>query len=452
LLTAHVAEALVLAINALAGGPVTGRPLDFAITTGDNADNTQWNELRWQIDLLDGGRVIRPDSGDYTRWEGVGGSDDQDTHYWHPDGTPLFGTVDQARGTYGFPTVPGLLTQCRAPFSSTGIGVPWYSVFGNHDGLVQGNAPSLGLLGAIATGNLKVTGLPVGVDVSALLAAVAQGDPLALQTLLTLGPAKWVTADANRRLLTHRQTIAEHFVSTGTPLGHGYTQNNLDTDTAYYSFDRGGVHCISLDTCDQTGYSDGSIDRTQFNWLKAELLANSSRYLDTTGQWATGGGPDKLIVLFSHHTVATMTNPIGVDRVLGPEVLALLLQFPNVVLWVNGHTHRNSVTPHPRAATAAVGGGLWEMNTASHVDWPQQARIVELVDNGDGTLSIFGTIIDHAAPAGWQGSLSPVNHLAALSRELGMNDWQRPAAAGATDGRRGTPFDRNVELLVRKPF
>ena len=166
-----------------------------------------------------------------------------------------------------------------------------------------------------------------------------------------------------------------------------------------------------------------------------------------------GTGADKLCVLFSHHTVATMTNPIGIDRVLGAEVEALLLQFPNVVLWVNGHTHRNTVTPHARPAGAAVGGGFWEVNTASHIDWPHQARIVELVDNGDGTLSMFGTIVDHAAPADWSAlrSATPLE-LAALSRELGVNDPQRPAETATTDGKRGTLLDRNVELLVRKPF
>jgi hypothetical protein len=46
--------------------------------------------------------------------------------------------------------------------------------------------------------------------------------------------------------------------------------------------------------------------------------------------------------------------------------------------------------------------------------------------------------------------------LAALSRELAVNDWQErvaaPGAPGTPDGRRGRVEDRNVELLVRAPF
>jgi hypothetical protein len=142
------------------------------------------------------------------------------------------------------------------------------------------------------------------------------------------------------------------------------------------------------------------LDRpAQLARLTNELKANSSRYLDASGNWVTGTGQDKLIAIFSHHTVATMTNVIGVNRVLGQAVATLLLQFPNVLVWVNGHTHRNTVTPHSRPSGVAVGGGSWEVNTAAHIDWPQQARVVEIVSNGDGTLSIFGTIIDHAARA-----------------------------------------------------
>ncbi|MFN2561362.1 MAG: TIGR03767 family metallophosphoesterase [Jatrophihabitans sp.] len=453
MLTVQVAEAMVQQINAMAGGaPVTGRPLDFSVCTGDNVDNKQYNELRWHIDVLDGGKTVRPDSGSTARWEGVGDRYDFDTSYWHPDGKPLLSSVDNYKAKYGYPTVPGLLDNCRKPFTATGLQTPWYTVFGNHDGLVQGTVPSLGIIGAVATGALKVTGLPLGLDVSALLTRLAAGDAAALATLLTVGPAKLVTPDGNRRMIDRQQIVAEHFTTTGSPVGHGYTSQNVAAGTAYYAFDKGPVHFISLDTCTPEGYDEGSIDTAQMAWLTAQLEANSSKHLDASGNWVSSPGTDKLIVLFSHHTIATMNNPFGIGRVLGPAVQALLLQYPNVIAWVNGHTHRNQVLPHARAAGTAAPGGFWEINTAAHVDWPSQSRVVEIVDNGNHTLSVFGTIFDHAAPTNWSPNPNGPIQLAALARELAVNDPQRDPETAASDGRRGTITDRNVELLLPKPF
>ena len=154
------------------------------------------------------------------------------------------------------------------------------------------------------------------------------------------------------------------------------------------------------------------------------------------------------VLVFSHHTIATMTNPlVGPDdqaqRVLGPAVRDLLLANHQVVAWVNGHTHRNSVVAYPRDG----GGGFWEVNTASHVDWPAQARLLELVDNHDGTLSLFGTVIDAAAPLAYGGKLAGSTALASLARELAANDPQE-----RSDARRGLVEDRNVELIIRAPF
>ena len=87
------------------------------------------------------------------------------------------------------------------------------------------------------------------------------------------------------------------------------------------------------------------------------------------------------------------------------------------------------------------------MTTASHVDWPQQARVIELVDNHDGTLSLFGTMIEHAASARVDHDAADVAGLAGVARELGMND------AGAGPERKvGSPADRNVELVLPAPF
>jgi hypothetical protein len=128
--------------------------------------------------------------------------------------------------------------------------------------------------------------------------------------------------------------------------------------------------------------------------------------------------------------------------VLGDEVLALLLDHPCVVAWVNGHSHQNRVWARPRDG----GGGLWEINTAAHIDWPCQSRIIEIADNRDGTLSVFTTVVDHAGTRRWGGRTDTPQRLASLARELSANDWHHPG-----DGPRGDRKDRNVELVVKDP-
>src|SRR6266568_7370317 len=154
LLSAQVGDAMVSRLRQVQRGPSTGHPLQFAIVTGDNTDNCQFNELRWYIDLLDG-QTVRPDSGDLTRYEGVMDDVAPDPYYWHPES----GFVAPS-SVFGFPAVPGLLDAARAPFQATGVGVPWYAAYGNHDGLVQGSVPRTPLLQQLATGPLKLTGLP----------------------------------------------------------------------------------------------------------------------------------------------------------------------------------------------------------------------------------------------------------------------------------------------------
>jgi hypothetical protein len=154
------------------------------------------------------------------------------------------------------------------------------------------------------------------------------------------------------------------------------------------------------------------------------------------------------VVLFSHHNLLSMDNPFPDPfrpeerRVQAAELRAVVQRYPNVVVWLNGHSHVNRVIPQ---------GTFWEISTAAHVDWPQQARLVELVDNADGTLSVFGTIIDHAAPVQAPDDVPDdgpgrVLGLASISREVSWNEPQRKVHA------LGEAHDFNVELLLAAPF
>jgi len=476
-LSTHIVESMARAIRNVGTGPMTGLPFAFAIATGDMVDNVQYNEVRWYLDLLDGGHTVQADSGQLGLEQSVSKTFAYDSlapnavfHervYWSPDGlTDNVGRIDQYRLNHGFPIVPGLLSAARRPFASTGLGMPWYAAMGNHDGEIQGNYPvhPSTVIGLVLP---DISGHAASADKAYHSDADLPHDPspFEVRDFVNHLRTRPVIPDANRRFLTHTEFAKEHWNTTGLPRGHGfsaaggtyYTIPASDTDLIQY---------ITIDTVNYDGGSNGRVPIDQYRWLEAQLKANSAKYIAVDNTIVTQPGvKDRLIVIFAHHTLDSTDNSatdiIDVgdpDFMYGPALEGLFLRFPNVVLMVVGHTHRNIIIPHARGALTKLNnhvvgiGGFWEVSTASHIDWPAQSRLIEIAA-GDGVLSIFTTMVDVDSPVDFAGDLSSPTALASLARELAFNDPTELVKHNIPDtDRRGDPDDRNTQLLVAAPF
>jgi metallophosphoesterase (TIGR03767 family) len=248
---------LVNRVNGLNGGPFTGRPLDFMMTTGDNTDNHEQVELTWFLDLLNGGSIT-PNTGDPDRYEGV--QDSGSTKYWNP-ATVLRDDYSEK----GFPHLPGLLDTAIAEFYSPGLNVPWYCTFGNHDNTPVGTLPAnIPGIEYFCTGEHKV----IGKDESSSRALAAAMDKSGATIPVTelfggSGTIRRVTPDDRRTPFSTAEFVQAHLDPANTghgPHGHGFTQDNADGREVYYTFRIApGITGISLDTTTLAGFGDGSI-------------------------------------------------------------------------------------------------------------------------------------------------------------------------------------------------
>jgi metallophosphoesterase (TIGR03767 family) len=463
--------------------PITGAgsshaTMDFVVTTGDSADNQQLNETKWVVRELEGG-TLNPNSGssnplDYATCPiGTGGTAEAAKYTGVQDyddylDSPAFYDPDKPFGPWAtWPKWTGLMDRAQKPFAAAGLKVPSYVVLGNHDALVQGNQGANVAFELVATGCIKAMA-----PMPSLSDPFAQLSPGYLQQLLVTNPQQTVLVppDPQRQFVSKQQYRQLHFTGAQAD-GHGFgyvspaelaASNN---SAAYYSWSpKPGFRFIGLDTTSGAGIvghsADGNIDAPQFAWLTQQLDAAALA--------------NEIVVVYGHHPIRSLTaslpdeialpcllpGPFGHDLnagcdvdprssspiTLGADLQALLNAHPNVIAYVAGHTHENKVTPFP----GPNGSGFWGIETASEADWPQQSRLIEVMDNKDGTLSIFGTGMNTAAPS---STPAPGNaagfsetQLASISRELAYNDPQNGGGTGE-----GGPLDNNVELLIKDP-
>jgi 3',5'-cyclic AMP phosphodiesterase CpdA len=390
-----------LTVQVLAGAVAAVRALrpDVVVQGGDLIDNVQSNELVHALAVLGGG-VVHPGSGP-DGYYGVQLASDPDPFYYRPN-------IDA-------PRYPGLLTEAVRAFACRGLDAPCLPVLGDHDALVAGELVPTPLTRSLAVGGRALWDLPAGLKLPPgfRVQPGASGgeaspdgppDPVLVGELLSralAGPTVPVPPDAARKELTFAEVIAGlRGASSRLATGPGA---RLD-----YSVDIGAhLRLLVLDLARRDGGSGGLVAAGQPQWLAAQLSAAGQRWL----------------IVVSHQPLA--------DSLDGGQILDLLDRTPSVIATLAGHTHRNRITPRPSTA-----GGYWQIETASLIDYPQQARALRLLATTGGGVALQTWMLDHVFPSS----------LGTISRELSYLDAQGGRPQDFAGGR----LDRNV-VLYRRP-
>lgn len=197
--------------------------------------------------------------------------------------------------------------------------------------------------------------------------------------------------------------MGEFFNSSSSPNGHGFTPANLDDDFACYSFEPKAGQPIKVISLDDTGkamddpprghYASASLDQERYDWLVSEL--------------DKGQAEGKLMIVATHIPIGLRKADGSLGATFSPAseitdsaLIAKLHSYPNLILWISGHAHRNVITaqlsPDPKRPEL----GFWEVETASLRDFPQQFRRFDIVRNSDNTISIITTCESAAVAPG----------------------------------------------------
>ena len=383
LYTTHVLDAAVQTINALH----KLNPFDLGISLGDTCNSTQLNELRWYIDVLDG-KVITPSSGAHL------GVD----------------TIDYQK-----------------PYKAAGLDqtIPWYQALGNHDHFWIGSIPvdyslrndlrqSYITDEVFATADVLVNPADITNRVyymGVLDGSTPYGDIKYAGPVTNFKSPPKVVADPDRRSLLRTEWMKEFFTTSSKPVGHGFNLADANKGFACYSFVPKSNMPIKVIVLDDTQmendhsadiHGHGFLDQARWTWLKKEL--------------ADGDAAGQLMIIAAHVPISVEVSAPNSEMswwldpqnaVTLPNLMAELQSHPNLIMWLAGHRHLNTVkafiSPDPVNAPEK---GFWQVETSSLRDYPQQFRTFEIVLNSDCTLSIVTTDVDPAVNDGTPAATS----------------------------------------------
>ena len=392
LYTTHILDAAIQTVNALH----KQKPFDCGLFLGDADNNSQYNELRWYIDVIDG-KFIRPSSGAHAGEA----------------------TIDYQK-----------------PYKAAGLDktIPWYQTKGNHDDFWYGSVPNNDYLRQSHIGeDLLRLGANIllppydGLDERTYYMGTVDGST-PYGDIIGWGPvdktsAIKVAADPNRYSLTMKTWMNEFFNTSSSPVGHGFTRSNIDNNFASYSFEPKSnipIKVIMLDdnqSEDHPNHGNGSLDKARYDWLineldkgqaEGKLMIIAAHVPIGFAPFGSSWGPNSYV--WDAPQLSTAPKP---DSIF-PDLATTLKTYPNFILWLAGHEHINQITPFKSSDPNHPELSFWEVQTPSLRDFPQNFRTFDIVRNSDNTISIIITDVDPAVRDGSPAAMSRFYAVAAM--------------------------------------